>query len=71
MSLTKQPPPAKVHLDAEIKQAVAFLAHYRDVYEKDHSDAGLVYLLIGYQNYLNVLPSGASAVNALKAAGFV
>lgn len=64
-------PPAKVHLPSEVIVAKSYLTSYRNLYPVDLSDAGLIYLLIGYQNYLNAYPSGAGALNTLKASGYI
>lgn len=70
--MSNQPaPPAKVHIASELSTATNYLSSYKDVYQLDRTDAGLVYLLIGFQNYLNALPSGAGALNALKISGYV
>lgn len=65
------PPPAKAHLPSEIATASLFLSNYRDLYPVDRTDAGIIYTLIGYQNYLAAAPSGAVALAALKTAGYV
>lgn len=64
-------PPAKVHVASELSTATNYLSSYKDIYQLDRTDPGLIYLLIGYQNYLNALPSGAAALNALKILGYV
>ena len=73
------PPAAKVHLSSEISVAVTYLSAYRDVYPvKDLSESGLVYLLIGFQNYLAASggvvaapTTGSAALATLKAGGYV
>lgn len=77
--MPNQPAPAaKVHLPSEISVATTFLNLYRDVYPKDISEAGIIYTLIGYQNYLAASGgvvaasvTGSAALAALKTAGYV
>lgn len=77
--MPNQPAPAaKVHLDAELNQAKTFLNLYRDVYPKDISEAGIIYTLIGYQNYLAASggvaaapTTGSAALATLKAGGYI
>lgn len=72
------PPAAKVHLDAEINLAKTFLNLYRDVYPKDITEAGIIYTLVGFQNYLAsnggvvaAATTGSAALATLKAGGYI
>lgn len=62
----------KAHLPTEINTAKTYLNQYRSLYLNDYSDTGLIYLLVGYNNYLNSQVSGAAVTPAqLYAAGFI